>query len=182
MPLRIASHAKVPVAVLVAVLLAAASVVSTAPPVLAGQVRQREWWLGALHITRAWRDSAGAGVTVALLDTGAYPAAPDLRGQVTAGPDYTQSGRDDGGIYWGLHGTAMTSLIAGHGHGPKGLPVRGCRPGAAGQGCARQRRDAGAGIRSRCHPGRDIRRRTTGPRALWQVATCENADDQEVAR
>ncbi len=89
-----------------------------ASPAAASQVRQREWWLGALHITGAWRVSGGAGVTVALLDTGVYPAAPDLRGQVTAGPDFTQSGRDGSGPYWGLHGTAMATLIAGHGHGP----------------------------------------------------------------
>src|SRR5262249_38382703 len=33
-------------------------------------------------------------------------------------PDYTHSGRARGGPSWGIHGTAIASLIAGRGHGP----------------------------------------------------------------
>ena len=99
---------------------------AAAYPARADQVRAREWWLQALHVTRAWATSQGAGVTVAVLDPGADPAVADLRGSVRAGPDLTGSGRHLGGPYWGTHGTAMASLIAGHGHG------RGNRDGIAG--------------------------------------------------
>ena len=53
-----------------------------------------------------------------MLDTGVDPEQADLTGAVTTGPDYTNSGRVPGGQFWGIHGTEMASLIAGHGHGP----------------------------------------------------------------
>jgi Subtilase family len=86
-------------------------------PALADSIRSQEWWLRTLHVTRAWRSTKGAGVTVALLDTGVDPKQADLTGSVITGPDYTNSGRTPGGPYWGVHGTAMASIIAGHGHG-----------------------------------------------------------------
>jgi hypothetical protein len=97
--------------------LAVACAALTAGPALADQVRDQEWWLGALHVRTAWESSKGSGVTVAVLDTGVAPAQPDLAGSVTTGPDYTASGRKAGGPFWGIHGTAVASLIAGHGHG-----------------------------------------------------------------
>ena len=69
-------------------------------------------------MTKAWLSSRGAGVTVAVLDTGVDANQPDLAGSVTTGRDYTGSGRTAGGPFWGVHGTAVASLIAGHGHGP----------------------------------------------------------------
>jgi Subtilase family len=105
--------AKVPVAVA----FAAAWIGATAAPAFADQIRAQQWWLKELHVTNAWATSKGSGVTVALLDTGVYKTA-DLHGQVTTGPDFTRSGRHSRGRFWGIHGTAMASLIAGHGHGP----------------------------------------------------------------
>ncbi len=87
-------------------------------PGAADQVRDGEWWLNQVHVTKAWQVSRGAGVTVAVLDTGVNPDQPDLAGYVTSGPDYTGSARHPGDSYWGGHGTAMAVLIAGHGHGP----------------------------------------------------------------
>ncbi|HEX6471630.1 MAG TPA: S8 family serine peptidase [Streptosporangiaceae bacterium] len=81
-------------------------------------IRSREWSLTALHVPQAWRWSKGAGVTVAVLDTGVDGRHPDLVGRVIQGPDYTGHGRRPGNRYWGRHGTAMASIIAGHGHGP----------------------------------------------------------------
>jgi subtilisin family serine protease len=101
----------------VAVSLALTFLVMAASPALADGVRSQEWWLRTLHVTRAWRSTRGAGVTVALLDTGVDPKQPDLTGSVITGPDYTHSGRTPGGPLWGIHGTAMASIIAGHGHG-----------------------------------------------------------------
>ncbi len=102
------------------VALAAAGVMVAVPPAAAGGVRHCEWWLRALHVTTAWATAKGGGVTVAVLDTGVDPAAPDLAGSVTTGADFSRSGRASAGVFWGVHGTAVASLIAGHGHGPDG--------------------------------------------------------------
>jgi subtilisin family serine protease len=85
-------------------------------PALADQVRNQEWWLAKLNVTQAWHTTRGSGVTVALLDTGVYPAQPDLSGSVLPGPDFTNSGEKQGSQFFGVHGTAMASLIVGHGH------------------------------------------------------------------
>jgi serine protease len=93
--------------------------------------RSQEWWLGELHVIQAWASSRGAGVTVALLDTGVDAQQPDLAGSVITGPDYTGSGRRPGEPFWGVHGTEMASLIAGHGHGPGGSEgITGVAPAA----------------------------------------------------
>ncbi|MGW2518463.1 S8 family serine peptidase [Streptomyces sp. NPDC001617] len=64
---------------------------------------------------KVWKTSQGAGVTVAVIDTGVDASQPDLTGQILPGRDFSGAGdphQDDNG-----HGTAMASLIAGHGHG-----------------------------------------------------------------
>jgi serine protease len=99
---------------------AAAALGLAATPAAADQVRHREWWLSAVHATTAWQTSRGAGVTVAVLDSGVDTAQADLTGSVATGPDYTRLGERPGSPYWGGHGTGMAALIAGHGHGPGG--------------------------------------------------------------
>jgi len=95
--------------------------------------RADEWWLTALSVPAAWRAASaeGKGVTVAVLSTGVYSRHLDLTGTVTAGPDLSQTGRKPGDQYWGAEGTAVASLIAGHGHG-KGRAdgITGVAPGA----------------------------------------------------
>jgi hypothetical protein len=112
--------------------LAAACVALSSAPTLADQVRHQEWWLHALHVTQAWRTTEGSGVTVAVLDTGTDPAQPDLVGSVLPGPDFTHSGETAASPYFYGHGTAVASLIAGHGHGTGGAPsgVVGVAPAA----------------------------------------------------
>jgi subtilisin family serine protease len=84
--------------------------------------RGAEWWLTALRAPAAWRAASaeGKGVTVAVLSTGVDAASPDLTGAVTIGPDYSDPGRTAAGPFWGYEGTAVASLIAGHGHGTGG--------------------------------------------------------------
>ena len=92
---------------------------SAAGPALADTVRNNEWWLSSLHVTQAWLSTKGTGVTIAVLSTGVDTNQPDLAGSVTTGRDFTGSGRAAGGSFWGVNGTAVASLIAGHGHGTK---------------------------------------------------------------
>ncbi|MEV5824791.1 S8 family serine peptidase [Spirillospora sp. NPDC052242] len=88
-----------------------------APIAAADQIRAREWHLETVRAERAWKWSTGQDVTVAVLDTGVDANHPDLVGSVVNGPDLTGGGRPPGTRYWGLHGTSMASIIAGHGHG-----------------------------------------------------------------
>jgi hypothetical protein len=79
--------------------------------------RQSEWWLNKLHIIQAWRSGEGAAVTIAVLADGVDPRQADLTGTVISGPDFTGSKRSPGDPHYGIIGTGLASLIAGHGHG-----------------------------------------------------------------
>ena len=85
--------------------------------VAGNSVQGQEWWLGGLHVTQTWRTTEGAGITVAVLGTGVDTRHPDLAGSATTGPDFSGSGRTAGGPFWGIDGTQVASVIAGHGHG-----------------------------------------------------------------
>ena len=105
---------------------------ATSASAATSSVRGQEWWLQKLHVTQAWHSTRAGGVTVAVLDTGVFPKQADLRGAVITGPDYTHSGRARGGPFWGIHGTAIASLIAGRGHGPNaGAGMMGVAPAAS---------------------------------------------------
>jgi hypothetical protein len=80
-------------------------------------VQGQEWWLGGLHVTQTWPTTEGAGITVAVLGTGVDARHPDLAGSVTTGSDFSGSGRTAGGPFWGIDGTEVAGVIAGHGHG-----------------------------------------------------------------
>ena len=56
------------------------------------------------------------GVTVAVVDSGVNAHVSDLSGPVITGPDYTGVTTRPSSPDWGVHGTWMASLIAGHGH------------------------------------------------------------------
>jgi subtilisin family serine protease len=108
--------------------LAAVIAVSWAAPALGvvgrpadgNAVRAQEWWLADLHADQAWQTTEGTGVTVAVLGTGVAAGHSDLAGAVITGPDLSDSGRVSGGAFWGVDGTAVAGVIAGHGHGAGG--------------------------------------------------------------
>ncbi len=108
-----------PVMALIATGIAAVSIGLTAVPASADQVRHSEYWLRTLSVTGAWTGSKGSGITVAVLSDGVSASQPDLTGSVTAAP--APAGAPVAvGQYFGQQGTAIASLIAGHGHGPAG--------------------------------------------------------------
>ncbi|WP_234341742.1 type VII secretion-associated serine protease mycosin [Streptomyces sp. NRRL S-646] len=67
---------------------------------------------------KVWKTSQGAGVTVAVIDSGVDSSHPDLTGQVLPGKDFSGAGKPHEDTVG--HGTGMASLIAGHGHGVNG--------------------------------------------------------------
>ncbi|NEA29295.1 S8 family serine peptidase, partial [Actinomadura bangladeshensis] len=86
----------------------------------ADEVRDRQApVLKTLGMDAAWKITKGRGVTVAVVDSGVDPNQADLRGKVTTGPNMIAE-VDRGTAPKRLHGTAMASLIAGHGHGAGG--------------------------------------------------------------
>jgi type VII secretion-associated serine protease mycosin len=103
---------------LLSVLLAAS--VALVPPTAAHAdgIRAKQWALDAMHTQQAWQTTRGAGVTVAVLDTGVENDHPDLVGNVLTGKDMIGFGAVRGQRAWARHGTAMAGIIAGHGHGP----------------------------------------------------------------
>jgi type VII secretion-associated serine protease mycosin len=98
-----------------AALPAAPALDAAAAPADSIQAKQ-QWVLSMLHAEAAWSVTRGAGVTVAVIDSGVNPDVSDLSGSVTTGPNYTGVTTSSFNKDWGVHGTWMASLIAGHGH------------------------------------------------------------------
>ena len=88
---------------------------------------ERPWALRRLAPEAAWRLTRGAGVTVAVIDSGVSATHPLLAGQVEPGRDLglpNQSGRcDEAG-----HGTMVAGIIAGKDQ--TGVPYTGIAPAA----------------------------------------------------
>ena len=99
------------------VLLAGAMLVIQAGP--AAALPAGAYWYRHWSLPEAWKSSKGAGVTVAVLDTGVKGSLGDLRGQVLPGVDLTDhpTGAEDDQPLPGegdfRHGSAMAALIAG---------------------------------------------------------------------
>ncbi|SFF55208.1 type VII secretion-associated serine protease mycosin [Actinacidiphila alni] len=112
---------------------AAISVVLTGTASAAEQAPDpREWPLDAQHFdaTKAWELSKGAGIVVAVVDTGVNSHHPDLTGRVLPGVDLTL-GAADGQVDVSpdSHGTSVAGVIAGNG-GPSGRGMSGLAPEA----------------------------------------------------
>lgn len=88
----------------------------------------QQWILTMMNLPAAWQETRGAGVTVAVIDSGVNPHVSDLAGSVVTGPDYTGVSTRPSNPDWGVHGTWMASLIAGHGHDGGNSGVIGVAP------------------------------------------------------
>lgn len=94
-----------------------------------GVVTQLPWAQQLLDLTRTWPHSTGAGVTVAVVDSGVDADHPQLQGKVLPGKDFFQ-GRDlPGNFDCVSHGTAVASIIAAK--AKQGVGFRGVAPDAA---------------------------------------------------
>jgi serine protease len=77
-----------------------------------------QWWVARVNLPAAWDTTLGAGVTVALVDTGFVPH-PDLTGRWVAGWDFVSNDADPtdvtprtGSIAAVFHGTFIAGLLA----------------------------------------------------------------------
>ena len=131
-----AAAAAVAAALAVALLAPAGAVVTTAaagaPRATGDPVRGKEYWLDSYGIRSAWNITKGAGVTIAIIDTGVDGSVAELRGAVAAGADFSGAGtggRPEGGD-GDEHGTMVASLAAGRGSGTN-AGVLGVAPAAS---------------------------------------------------
>lgn len=89
-----------------------------ASPAYADQVRERQYWISDYGIDRAWQITRGAGVRIAIIDTGIDGSHQDLVGAVVGGADFSGLGSSNGQTPVGpdrRHGTMVASLAAGRG-------------------------------------------------------------------
>ncbi|MEU6072905.1 type VII secretion-associated serine protease mycosin [Micromonospora sp. NPDC047074] len=71
------------------------------------------WPLQRLEPSAAWRISRGAGVTVAVIDSGVSASHPVMRGQVAEGRDFNGLPQQQGRCDLAGHGTIVAGIIAG---------------------------------------------------------------------
>jgi len=116
-----------------ALALGGASVIVDAPPAHADQVRDLEYWLNDYGFTQAWATTRGAGVKVAVIDTGVAVNIAELTGAVVGGTDVSGLGTVNGRTPVGdrsEHGTLVSTLMAGRGSGD-GTGIIGVAPAAS---------------------------------------------------
>jgi subtilisin family serine protease len=110
-----------------------AGVVAAAPEGRTDAVRDAQYWLDEYGIRDAWAVTRGAGVTIAIIDTGIASGVADLAGAVADGADFSGIGSANGqrpvGSDESEHGTLVASLAAGRGTGA-GSGVIGAAPEA----------------------------------------------------
>ena len=112
-----------------AVLAATGLCAVTVLPAQADAVRDQEMWvLDMVHAPSAWPVTQGQGVLVAVIDSGVLGSVSDLTGSVTEGPNLSGVNTPQSNTSWGVHGTWMASLIAGHGHGDGSAGIEGVAP------------------------------------------------------
>jgi type VII secretion-associated serine protease mycosin len=113
---------------LAAVVVGAVVVAALGLPAYADQYRSGQWYLKNLQVIEAHRITKGAGVVVAVVDSGVAADHPDLKGAVLPGADVLSAGRD-GRTDSSGHGTQMAGIIAARGRS-NGRGVIGIAPQA----------------------------------------------------
>ncbi len=107
------------------VLLAAAAPAPAEPEEVAAvdPIRALQYWLDDYGIDEAWATTRGAGVTIAVIDTGIGRAPAEFAGAVAGGADFSGVGASDGrrpvGAVDADHGSLVASLAASRGTGPE---------------------------------------------------------------
>ena len=85
-------------------------------------VRSAEYWLEDYGIRDAWSTTRGAGVKIAIIDTGVGKGPVEFDGAVAGGTDVSGQGTSDGrtpvGAVDANHGSWVGSLAAARGTGP----------------------------------------------------------------
>lgn len=93
------------------------AVLVTAAPARADAERDKQWYAAPMKLAQARElGHGGAGVIVAVIDTGVDHDHQDLRGALVPGRNMTLDVPEEGIDPEG-HGTGMAALIAGRGHG-----------------------------------------------------------------
>ncbi|WP_417563581.1 S8 family serine peptidase [Microbacterium sp.] len=104
----------------IAVLTCTAATVTPDPAADGDPVRSAEYWLSMTHVEQAWKVTKGAGVRIAVIDTG-VGHAPELDPAVVGGTDVSGAGTSDGRTPVGTldrnHGSWVASLAAARGTG-----------------------------------------------------------------
>lgn len=91
-----------------------------AAPLAGDPVRQDETFLTTLDVPGAWTFADGAGVTVAVIDSGVDADHPDLQGQVLSGLDLVDP-KGNGDADEVGHGTTVAAIIAGRNDDTNGV-------------------------------------------------------------
>jgi subtilisin family serine protease len=131
-----------PVAALCAFGLAAPASAPASPD----RFRPAQWGLDAVGAPEAWHQSAGAGIVVAVVDSGVDTDHPDLAGSIWTNPDEVANGvdDDDNGFVDDLHGASPVDDSAdvtdrlGHGTHIAGIVAARAGNGIGGAGVAPQ--------------------------------------------
>jgi len=98
-------------------------------PVVSQGLAEAPWALARLRPDLAWPLSTGAGVTVAVIDSGVSSDHPALSGKVLPGNDFVTPGQ--GGCDENGHGTLIAGIIAGREHSSNGFVFQGIAPNAS---------------------------------------------------
>ena len=113
---------------------ASTAALTLAAPAHADSWRDKEYWLAESGITKAWDVSKGAGVKVAVIDSGVDGRHPDLGGVLAGGADISGAGKANGQESIGAkpeHGTLVATMLAGRGHQ---APEATAKPGSSATG------------------------------------------------